>query len=198
MRAFGIVLLGVLVAAAIGAPVLAPYAGDRQFRGRFNAPPTVPHIVDDAGAWHAPFVYPWTLTSQLEQRYEQDRSRRVPLAWFADGRFVTSSDAARMPLLLLGSDSYGRDVFSRLLYGARISVGLSLTAAAGALIFGALVGGVAGYAGGLADDLLMRVSDFVIVLPAMYVALALRSMLRLVLPPFEVFVLLTAIFAVVG
>ena len=52
-------------------------------------------------------------------------------AWFADGRLVASSDAARMPLLLLGSDSYGRDVFSRLLYGARISLGLSLTAARG-------------------------------------------------------------------
>src|SRR4029453_16365553 len=46
--------------------------------------------------------------------------------------------------------------------------------------------------------LLMRASDFVLVLPAMYVALALRSMLRLVLPPFEVFLLLTGIFAVVG
>jgi peptide/nickel transport system permease protein len=103
-----------------------------------------------------------------------------------------------MPLFLLGADSYGRDVFSRLLHGARISLGLSLVAAAGALLVGALVGGVAGYAGGVLDDLLMRGSDFVLVLPAMYVALALRSVLRLVLPPFEVFVLLAGIFAVVG
>ena len=197
MRTFGLVLLGILMAAAVAAPVLAPYAGDRQFRGWLNAPPTVPHVRDDAGAWHAPFIYRWTLTNQLEQRYEQDRSQRVTLAWFEGGRIATSSDS-RMPFFLLGADSYGRDVFSRLLYGARISLGLSLIATAGALLIGALVGGIAGYAGGFVDDLLMRVSDFVLVLPAMYVALALRSVLRLVLPPFEIFVLLTAIFAIVG
>jgi peptide/nickel transport system permease protein len=198
MRRFGLLLLAFVFAAALGAPWLAPSASDAQARGFLNAPPTFPHAIDDGGAWHAPFIYPWRLANQLEQRYEQDRSQRVPLSWFSGGHIVSSSDPARMPLFLLGADSYLRDVFSRLLYGARISLGLSLVAAAGALVAGALVGGIAGYAGGLLDDLLMRVSDFVLVLPAMYVALALRSMLRLVLPPFEVFMLLTGIFAVVG
>jgi peptide/nickel transport system permease protein len=153
--------------------------------------------VDDNGGWHAPFIYRWRLTSQLEQRYEEDRSSRVPLTWFGDGHLVSSS-TEDAPFLLLGADSYGRDVFSRLLHGARISLGLSFLAAAGATILGALLGGVAGYAGGLLDDLMMRGSDFVLVLPAMYVALALRSALKLVLPPFEVFALLTGIFAIVG
>jgi peptide/nickel transport system permease protein len=197
MRAFGLALLVVMFVAAAGAPWLAP-ASDAQFRGFLNAPPTFPHVRDDAGAWHAPFIYPWTLKNQLEQRYEQDRSQRVALAWFSGGHLVTSSEPARMPFFLLGADSYGRDVFSRLLHGARISLGLSLLAAAGALLVGALVGGIAGYAGGLLDDLLMRATDFVLVLPAMYVALALRSVMRLVLPPVEVFMLLTGIFAVVG
>jgi peptide/nickel transport system permease protein len=190
MRAFGFALIGAMFVAALGAPWLAPYASDIQARGFLNA--------DDAGAWHVPFIYPWKLTSQLEQRYEQDRSQRVRLSWFDAGHLVASSDDTRTPFFLLGADSYGRDVLSRLLYGGRISLGLSLAAAAGALIVGAFVGGIAGYAGGLLDDLLMRTSDFVLVLPAMYVALALRSVLRLVLPPFEVFVLLTGIFAVVG
>jgi peptide/nickel transport system permease protein len=103
-----------------------------------------------------------------------------------------------MPLLLLGADSYGRDVFSRLVYGGRLSLAVAVSAAAGAMLLGALVGGIAGYAGGVVDDLLMRGSDFVIVLPAMYIVLALRSALKLVLPPVEVFALLTGIFAVVG
>ena len=198
MRALGLSLLAVIVVASLGAPVTAPYAIDQQFRGLLNAPPTMPHIRDDAGAWHAPFIYPWKLTNQLEQRYEQDRTTTVSLRWFGDGHIVSSSDDQRMPLLLLGADSYGRDVFTRLVFGGRLSLAVAGFAAAGTLILGALIGGIAGYAGGILDDLLMRASDFVIVLPAMYIALALRSALKIVLPPLEVFALLTGIFAVVG
>jgi ABC-type dipeptide/oligopeptide/nickel transport system permease subunit len=114
------------------------------------------------------------------------------------GRLVQSSDDSRAPLLLLGSDSYGRDVFSRLLFGGRVSLGLAVIAALCALVLGASVGGLAGYAGGPADDVLMRASDIVLVLPAMYVALALRSVLPLVLSPRVVFLLLAGIFAIVG
>jgi len=198
MRAFGSFLLVVAIAAAVGAPVLAPHAGDRSFRALLNAPPTVPHVRADDGSWHAPFIYRWTLVNQLEQRYEEDRSTRTALGWLTGGHLLESSDDERSPLFLLGADSYGRDVLSRLLFGARVSLGLAAVAALGALIIGASIGGLAGYAGGPIDDLLMRASDFVLVLPATYVALALRSVMKLVLEPRTVFLLLAAIFAVVG
>jgi peptide/nickel transport system permease protein len=194
----GIVLVVLSCAGAAGAPILAPYAVDDHFDNLLSAPPTMPHVRDDSGGWHAPFIYPWRLVNQLEQRYEQDRATRVPLAWLRGGRLVHSGADGESPLLLLGTDSFGRDVLSRVLFGARTSLGLSIAAAFGALILGGVVGGIAGYAGGVTDDLLMRASDFVIVLPAMYVALALRSVLPLVLEPRTVFVLLAAIFAVVG
>jgi len=111
---------------------------------------------------------------------------------------VISSDEARAPLLLLGADGSGHDVFSRLLFGGRLSLGLALLAAVGSTMIGGFVGSIAGYVGGLVDDAMMRASDFILVLPAMYVVLALRSMMSLVLGSGTVFLLLTAIFAVVG
>src|SRR3954468_16357007 len=110
VRTLGFTLLAVIVAAAVAAPIVSPYPVDRQFRGLLNAPPTAPHLRDDRGLWHPPFIYPLKLTNQLEQRYEEDRLVVVPLRWLSGGRIVSSADDDRMPLLLLGADSYGRDV----------------------------------------------------------------------------------------
>jgi peptide/nickel transport system permease protein len=197
-RTLGVVLLTLALLAAVAAPVLAPHASDAHFGGLLNAPPTVVHVADANGGWHAPFIYRWRLVSQLEQQYEEDRTRLVPLAWLSGGHLAQSSDEAAAPLLVLGADSYGRDVFTRLLFGARTSLGLAVTAALAAMLIGASIGGLAGFTGGVFDDLLMRAADFVMVLPAIYVALALRAVLPLVLTATEVFSLLASIFAIVG
>jgi peptide/nickel transport system permease protein len=197
-RRLGIALVTIAVAVAVAAPLLAPHAVNERFDGLLNAPPTIPRVIDADGALRAPFIYAWHRVSQLEQRYEVDRSARVPLVWFAGGRLVRSANEAQAPLLLLGADSFGRDVFARLAFGARLSLGLAIAAALGALLVGASLGAVAGYYGGALDDILMRSTDFVMVLPSMYVALALRSVLPLVLSAAEVFALLGAIFAVAG
>jgi peptide/nickel transport system permease protein len=197
MRLVAWLVIALAVLSALAAPLLSPHAVDERFPDLLNAPPSPIHLRQDAH-WTAPFIHPWDRISQLEQRYEENRAVSVPLAWLAGGKLVRSADEPHVPLLLLGADSFGRDVFTRLVYGARLSLGLSVAAALGALMLGALVGAIAGYAGGAADELLMRISEFVLVLPAMYVALALRSVLPLVLSARTVFLLLAGIFAIVG
>ena len=198
MSRFGLALVVAVLAIAAAAPLVAPYRPDERFARLLNAPPTRPHLVDDAGIWHTPFIYRWRLANQLEQRYAEDRSVRVPLAWWTGGVVVRSSDDALAPLLLVGADSFGRDMFSRMIFGGRTSLALAIVAALGAMAVGGAVGGVAGFVGGKLDEGLMRATDFVMVLPATYVALALRSVMPLVLPAAAVFALLASIFALVG
>ena len=78
----------------------------------------------------------------------------------------------------------------------RASLTLALAATLGAFVIGVLIGGIAGYAGGPVDDVLSRLSDFVLVLSAIYVAL--RAVMALVLPASTVFVVLTTIFTLLG
>jgi len=197
VKKFGAALVMLTALAAIAAPVLAPTSDVETRYPAPNMPPTWPHVRGASG-WTSPFIYPWRLVSRLEQRYELDTSTPVTLRWFQRGRLLVSSDEAVAPLVLLGTDSLGHDVFSRLLFGARTSLAVAFLAALGAMIIGSFVGGVAGYGGGLLDDLLMRSTDFVLVLPAIYVALAIRSVMPIVLSSSTVFVLLVGIFAVVG
>jgi peptide/nickel transport system permease protein len=157
----------------------------------------LPHVVDADGAWHLPFVYPIRLADRLERRFVEDRTRRIPLRWLTGG-VVLSVDEQAGPWLPLGGDPLGRDILARLASGARASLGVALAAAVGALVMGALLGAVAGYAGGRLDGLLMRAADFVLVLPAIYVVLALRAAMPLVLSPGQVFWTMAIVLAIAG
>ena len=79
-------------------------------------------------------------------------------------------------MFLLGSDDYGRDQFSRFLFGAQISLLAGPLAACLALALGAAVGGMSGFYGGFADDLLMAVTELVLSLPWLYLLLAVRAL----------------------
>lgn len=179
-----LLLVSVLVAVAVAGPLLAPYGPVTRFDDHLHAPP-MPLRIDGRGV----YTVPLRLVDRLEQTFAAAPGQRAGLPW---------TTPAATPVLLLGADRLGRDVFSRTLHGARASLGLALVATAGTLLLGALLGSWAGLAGGLVERLVLKAGDVLMVLPVLYVVVALRSALPLVLPLPAIVGALAAIFMLLG
>jgi peptide/nickel transport system permease protein len=101
-------------------------------------------------------------------------------------------------VLLFGSDSFGRDVLSRLLYGAQISLTVGIVGIAISFTLGLLLGGVAGYFGGFVDTVIMRVTELLLSIPSLYLIIALRAVFPMDLPSHQVYLGIVAILAFIG
>jgi peptide/nickel transport system permease protein len=102
-----------------------------------------------------------------------------PLLTQADPLAIHLSDSLVPPSSrhLLGCDALGRDVFARIIYGARLSLGISISVVALSLVVGTLIGGVAGLSGGWTDELIMRAVDVLLAFPGILLAIALAAIL---------------------
>ena len=92
--------------------------------------------------------------------------------------FALSRDSLRPPGAqhLMGTDDLGRDIFSGVVYGARVSLLVGLLTAGASTLAGILIGGIAGYYGGKFDDLLMRLTEFFMVIPRFFLALVIVAL----------------------
>ena len=191
-------VLVALAAVAAAGPLLAPHSPSHQFTDFIHAPPMWPRVIGPDGRPRSPFVYPLRLESRLERRYTEDRANPMPIEFLSHGSIVSVAPSVQSPWFPLGTDALGRDVFTRLLFGARVSLGVAIASAVGALLIGLLAGSIAGVAGHLVDEGVMRVAEFVIALPAIYVVLALRAALPLTLSGPAIFWTMVSVFALVG
>lgn len=185
---FAVLLLAAAHLAALGAGMIAPYDYDDQHREYPYAPPMRPH-------WDGRRIVVFGLDPE-GGGYRLDPARRYPVRFFVHGRLFTVERPGAF--FALGSDGYGRDVFSRLLYGARISLLTGLLAATLALGIGWTLGTAAGFFGGWTDQILMRISEFFLALPWLYLLLAVRAFLPLHIKPAQSFFLLIGIIGGVG
>lgn len=201
-------MLVVLYAGALFAPFLAPYAESDIDRQRFFHPPTPLRLVDAAGRWHAwPFVH--GTRGGLDQSYTVDPAQRYPLRLFPKGapykllgflpadRHLFGVDAPGR-IFLFGADDTGRDVWTRVLFGAQVSLTVGVVGILISFTLGLLLGGVSGYYGGWVDVVIMRGTELLLSVPGLYLIVALRGVFPLDLPSQQTYLAIVAILAFIG
>lgn len=210
-RALGLVLTSILavllVVLAFGAEFLSPNPPDAQNLERFYAPPTRIHFVDREGRFHfRPFIYRYERTDLLNVTYEERTDTRPLeflvkghryklLGWTIDRHLIgVAGGGVFYPL---GTDGLGRDVLARVMAGARTSLAVLLLGVCVYALLGVTIGMLAGMLGGWIDSVLMRFSEFMMALPALYLILALRALLPLRLPYWQTLLLTVGTIAAV-
>jgi peptide/nickel transport system permease protein len=203
-------LFGAVYASTLFAGFLAPADPTTQNRDFSFAPPTRLHVVDTAGRLRLrPFTYGLARPSGGSGGYAEDRTRIYAVRFFVRGapyriaglvrsdRHLFGTDS-RTRLFLFGSDDYGRDQFSRFLYGAQISLFAGILGAGLSLGAGMLLGGLAGYYGAWVDETIMRVAELFLALPWLYLLFAVRMALPLRIEPAQAFLLVLTVIGLVG
>jgi peptide/nickel transport system permease protein len=204
-------LLAVVAAmhiAVLFAGFFSPYDVAQQNRNFPYAPPTRIHFRDAHDIHLRPYVCTYESRSDAPDKYRENRASCYPIYFFVRGPqydlmgFRSSLHLfgvnAPATIFLMGSDGYGRDVFSRFLYGGRISLFAGLLATVLTLLLGTVLGALAGYYGGWLDSVVMRCAELFLALPWLYLLFALRAFLPLSLPPVRAVMLLIAVIGVVG
>lgn len=200
-----VALIG-LHATILLAGFLAPYDPANQNRGFPYAPPARIHLVSRSGISRRPFVY--AVSADLSG-YHEDASQMFPLRFFyrgdsyklfglftADIHLLGVEEPGR--IFILGTDAYGRDEFSRVLYGGQISLAAGLLGTLLTLAMATFIGTISGYFGKWADESLMGLAELFLCLPWFYFLVAVRAFLPLHLNPAGTFLLIICVIGSIG
>ncbi|HEY9010350.1 MAG TPA: ABC transporter permease [Devosia sp.] len=204
--------LVILAACAVFAEQVAPYDPFKVERLRTLAPPTGIHLFHE-GRFVGPFVYGLSRERDAETarvKYETDTETILPIQFFVSGDdysffgfFKTDIhlfgvDGRRQQINLLGTDDLGRDVFSRLMHGARVTLSAGLVGVAFAFVLGLALGSISGYFGGWIDNTIQRLMEFIRSIPTIPLWMGLAAALPIAWDPIFVYVLITLILALIG
>lgn len=202
-------ILFVFYFGAIFADFLSPYHPHKQDLMNFYHPPTTIHFFDEKGKFHfRPFVYRYELADLDRTIYKPIKTEKYFIKFFVKGypykllgiiptriHLLGVDEPAR--LYIIGTDGLGRDVFSRLLEGSRISLSVGLIGIFITLTLGMIIGGIAGYFGGPIDTLIMRLVEFILSIPGLYLIIALRATFPDDLPSAQVYLLIVMILGLI-
>lgn len=200
---------------AIFCEFISPYTPDQRNARAVNAPPMNIRFFDAAGRFHfKPFVYSYEMTINPDtwmREYREDTSARFDIKFFAKGEayelwglisaqrhLFTVSPQSNGYIHWFGTDSLGRDMFSRILYGARVSLSIGIIGVALTLFLGVLLGGFAGYLGGVVDAAVQRSIEVLQSIPTLPLWMALSAALPAVWSPLTTYFGVTIILSLFG
>jgi len=208
------VVLALYLTAAF-AELLAPY-GPNSYNDKYALVAAQQlHLLNrtEEGWRVAPFVYDYAVKIEpesLRRVFVVDTETKIPVAFFAKGepyklwglfrmqRHLITPQQEGDPMYLLGTDRLGRDMLSRAIHGTRISMSVGLIGVAISLSLGVLLGGISGYYGGLLDDVIQRVIEFIRSIPTIPLWLGLAAAIPSTWPPVRVYFAITLIVSLVG
>jgi len=207
-----LVILGIIYFMLFFADIIAPYTKDFSDRTMAYVPPSKIYTIDENGKLSKPYTYNYIRefdNNTLEIKYKPDRTKKHYIKFFSNGEpykflgliplkfhlFTTDNDGR---VYLLGTDINGRDVFSRLLFGGRISMTIGFLALFVLFPIGLLYGGISGYFGGKVDILMMRFAEAVMSVPSFYLLIILASVLPSGMTSTQRFLLIVIILALIG
>ena len=207
-----LIVLGIIYLALFFADFISPYTKDFSDRTMAYVPPSKIFTIDENGKFSKPYTYNYKRefdSEDLKIIYTLDRSKKHYIKFFSQGQpykflglipmkrhLVTTDRDGR--LFLLGSDINGRDVFSRILFGGRISMTIGFLALFVLFPIGLLYGGIAGYFGGKTDMIMMRFAEAVMSIPSFYLLIILASILPSGMTSVQRFMLIVIILALIG
>ena len=200
------ILLILLYASIVISEMLAPYNLHNRHTNFIYAPPQSVHFFHE-GDFVGPFVYGYSFKlnmENLQREYTPDPTKVQPMRFFClgdeyewwgliEGSFHFVCPAERGTLFLLGTDRLGRDILSRMIYGARISLTIGIIGITISFLLGIIIGGLAGYYGGWVDNVIQRLIEIIRSFPEIPLWMSLSAILPVTWSPLLIYFGITLI-----